>query len=85
MLKLSGVGQRKDGRSFQLIVLGLSHENLKRLKQDKPIIVRGEEVGLPEAEILIFSGRTEAAMMRELESLVGPNTTVRMDKRTTDA
>ena len=67
-----------DGRT--LVLLGLTDENLKRLKQGQPIdidtsvlqVAPGETVG----HICIFYGKDEASIGRELESLIGPQTIV---------
>lgn len=72
-----------DGR--ELLILGLSHENLTRLKSEKPIAFRGDTVGLPGIEILIFAGETEQSMARDMAEFVGPNTRVSISKRVTDA
>lgn len=48
-----------------LYVLGLSHENLKRLKEDQPIKVNLADLG-GTGEVLIFAGATEESMIREL-------------------
>jgi hypothetical protein len=73
MLKMSGGGMR-DGKPVRLVVLGLSHENLRRLKAGNPIRFDGEDVGLADAEVLIFSGLDERTMAREVADLVGPQT-----------
>jgi hypothetical protein len=84
MLKAHAGGE-KDGKPFQLVILGLSHMNLERLKEGRPIDIDGTEVGLPEGtRILIFAGATEQAMARELADLVGSETRVRIDPRLRD-
>jgi len=49
-----------------LIVLGLSAENLRRLALDQPISFDGEVLGLPGCWFLIFSEVDEMAMERKL-------------------
>ena len=44
-----------------IIGLGLSHKNLKKLKQGQPILIDLVELGLV-GNILIFSGSTEKEM-----------------------
>ena len=68
-----------------LLILGLSHMNLERLKAEQPIAFRGETVGLPGIEILIFAGETEQSMARDMAEFVGPNTCASISKRVTDA
>jgi len=85
MLKMVGAGKRPGGQTIKVVVLGLSRVNVERLQAGQPIIVRGDEIGLDEADIVLFAGETEASMAREMEELVGPATRVKMDPRTTDA
>lgn len=75
--------QLSDGR--ELLILGLSHLNLERLKAEQPIAFRGDTVGLPGIEILIFAGETEQSMARDMAEFVGPNTRVSISNRVTDA
>lgn len=84
MLKMAA-GGTKDGKPRHLVVLGLSHINLARLKAGQAIAVDGVEVGLPSTEIMIFAGETEQSMVREVEALIGPQTRVRIDPRLHDA
>jgi hypothetical protein len=72
-------------RKITLVMLGLSHNNLDNLKAGKPITVKGEDVNLPGAEILIFAGKDERTMQRELQELIGPKTQVHIDPRLADA
>ena len=60
----------------ELIVLGLSDGNLKRLREGKPIHIHGAEWGQP-FDIVIFWGKTEAVMAKMIEPYIGPNTVVR--------
>jgi hypothetical protein len=83
MLKLAGKGMR-DGKPVRLVVLGLSHQNLKRLKAGQPIQFKGEDVEIEGIDFLIYSGQTEQTMARELADLVGPRTQTRIDPRFKD-
>ena len=49
---------------------GLSAENIKRLKQGKPIAFSLHELGT-EGHILIYYGATEQSMTQELLRIVG--------------
>lgn len=60
-----------DGR--KLIGLGISAENVKLLKQGRPILVRGAEMDL-ECDITIFYGETEEDMKKDIISFIGPET-----------
>ena len=44
------------------VILGLSHENLKRLKKGNPIKLNLSEMGFDDQEIIIMSGATEQSM-----------------------
>jgi hypothetical protein len=86
MLKMGGDGVRKEtGRPVKLVVLGLSHRNLERLKAGEPIMFKGEDVAVADVDFIIFSGETEASMAREMADLIGPGTRTKIDPRTTDA
>lgn len=67
MLKGKGTN---NGR--EVLIFGLSFENLKRLKEDKPIMVYREEMGIV-YDIIIFAGETEAQMAKAVQN---PNTIV---------
>ena len=47
-----------------LVLLGIDAENVKRLKAGKPILVKGESIGL-EADIWIAYGDTLAAICKK--------------------
>lgn len=76
MVKAMAIGT--DGRA--VIVLGVSEENIKRIKQGDPIyfdpaalrIVPGTAIG----GITLFYGSTDAELTRTLRTLIGPQTDV---------
>jgi len=60
-----------------VIGLGLSHVNLKRLKEGQPIVFDLKELGLTlNAEVFVFAGKTEASMQKDLGQYIGPETVV---------
>ena len=65
----------------RLIGLGISDENIARLRQGKPIFVAGSSVGVPEVEIIICWGATEYELTEQLASLIGPETDIRAIRR----
>lgn len=81
MLKMVAHNPRT-GRS--VLICGLSHINLDRLKQGQPIKIDGAAIELP-IDLVIFAGETEQSMARELAEFVGQNTRVNIDKKVTDA
>lgn len=63
MFKAKGQNRRTGD---PLVILGLSHENLRRLKAGQPIVLNLAELELPATEIMIFSGKTEDGMRAQL-------------------
>ncbi len=64
-----------------LIVLGLSDENLERLKKDQPIKFNLKELGLQDMDILIFNGKTEDEMYKQMKDAIDPLNTIFKDYR----
>jgi hypothetical protein len=76
-----GRGDSKDG---ELLILGLSRENVKRLQEGKPMslsrAIHGD--GIPEGwHILIMFGETEQDMQRELNFAITAETKIHRDPR----
>jgi hypothetical protein len=81
MLKMFAKGTQ-DGKPLRIVVLGLSHKNLDKLREGKPIKFNGATVRLDDdIEFLIFGGETEQTMQREFERLIGPDTEVYIDPK----
>jgi len=63
-------------RKGNLIILGLSDENMKRLKDDQPIKFKLSELKLPDNydnyEVMIYNGRTEETMAATLNQMAQP-------------
>jgi hypothetical protein len=72
MIKMGGRG---NGR--EVILLGLSEGNLMGLREKKPIVVHGEEIGWGARDIIICWGETEDSLAKELRGLIDERTTVR--------
>jgi hypothetical protein len=74
VIKFIAVGD--NGRTA--VGLGLSYENLRRLKDDQPIRVDLTKLGIvgPPHEVVIFAGETEASMTNQLarSGAIGPDT-----------
>lgn len=66
---IKGKGDR-GGR--QTIILGLSFENLNRLKKDKPIVIWREEMGI-DHDIIIFAEKDEEALIK---AVANPETVI---------
>ena len=61
MLKMRG----RDRSGHPVIILGLSDQNLHRLRRGEPISFSLTELGFKGGSVVIFSGATEADMARE--------------------
>lgn len=73
MIKFSATD--KDGK--KLLGLGLVEGNLNRLKEGKPIKIDGETVGLDNLDILIFYGKTEESLAKQLAPFITAQTEVK--------
>jgi len=79
---LKAVLKGQEGKPPRTVLLGLSYENLDRLKKGMPIRFDSGEIGLtPGTEFLIFAGRTEQSMAADLEEMIGPHTEVRISPK----
>lgn len=70
-------------RKDNLVVLGLSHANLDRLRADGlsgGIKISGADLGIP-IDIMITAAETEVKMLEAFTSGIGPDTKVSIDKR----
>jgi len=73
MLKMIAAATRQgSARPVQVVMLGLSHLNLDRLKAGEPITFPGEHINLPNTDFIIFAGETEASMQHEVQELLKP-------------
>lgn len=66
----------KGDRGRRVVGLGLSRENVKRLKAGDPIHIHLNDLGFPNMECLIFYGETEEKMFETYKDLIGPDTQV---------
>lgn len=69
-----------------MIFLGLSDENIKRLKQDQPIKFNLKDLGLQDMEVVIFNGKSEFEMKQMMfkAGLINPNKTIIKDDSAKD-
>lgn len=77
MIKATATGQ--DGRS--VLVIGLSFGNLTKFRAepgDTHIKIDGRAMGLP-MDVLIFSGKSDAALGHFMTQFIGPDTKVHID------
>jgi hypothetical protein len=61
-----------DKGDSKMLVLGLSDENIKRLRQDQAIHFDCKELGIKGIEVFIFTGETEEKMQKQLEEFIRP-------------
>jgi translation initiation factor 2 alpha subunit (eIF-2alpha) len=64
-----------------MIILGLSDENIERLKKDQPIKFNLQELGLPDYDVFIFTAKDEQAMYQMMKQSINPVTTIIKDSR----
>lgn len=55
-----------------MLILGLSNQNLERLGNDEPIKFNMAELGFPDIDVLIFSGKDELTMQGMLKQSIHP-------------
>src|SRR4029077_9851084 len=66
-----------------LLIIGLSFSNLDKFKAepgDTFIKIDGKIMDLP-VDVLLFSGETEAHLVRLMRDTIGPNTVVHVDPK----
>lgn len=51
----------------KMVMLGLTDENMRRLANDEPIKLNLNALGLPDQEILIFTGKDEDSMIKQFK------------------
>lgn len=65
------------GTGEQVVLLGLSAENMTRLMADEPIPIDLADLGLPRQRIFIIGGPTEEAITESLRAYISPDTEFR--------
>jgi hypothetical protein len=74
-----------DGKPVELMLIGLSHQNLKKLKEGHPIRCKASDFGCSgDIDILIYSGKDEREMAREMAEFIGKDTDISIDPRLRD-
>ena len=63
------------------LVLGLSDENLERLKKDQPIKFNLNELGMGDIEVFIFNGKDEQTMQKMMKDSIHPYKTIIKNSR----
>lgn len=64
----------------RIILLGLEEMNIVRLREDRTIIVKAEEIGMAGFEIAIILRQDMAALEKELSEFIGPDTFITDDR-----
>jgi hypothetical protein len=70
MLKWTGLRQ-----GVPIIGLGLEEENLKRLREDMPIHIKGKDMGIA-FDIVIYYGKGLEDLMEMTKAGIGPDTII---------
>jgi hypothetical protein len=53
-------------KNRKLLLIGLSDETMRRLREDMPIHFKGEQLGLDDLDVAIVAGRDEASITKQL-------------------
>lgn len=72
MVKFKASG--KNGRP--LFGLGLTEQNLARLVAGDPIHIHGEQMGFGAQDLMIFFGKDEETIQKDLAEFIGADTDV---------
>lgn len=64
------------GLKGNMIFIGLSDENLERLKKDQPIKFNLQDIGLPDYDVFIFNGKDEQTMFEMVKDAIDPLKTI---------
>lgn len=67
-----------------LLVFGLSDENMNRLKNGEPIKFNLQELGMDDIDVFIFNGKDEQAMYEIMKSQINPIKTILKSSRSQD-
>lgn len=67
-----------------LMIIGLSDENLKRLKEDKPIKFNMKVLGFPDIDVIIFNGKDEQTMVKIFKDQIDLLKTIIIDDNATN-
>ncbi len=68
-------GEMMKLKKGNLVVLGLSDENMKRLSKGEPIKFNLQSLEMPNIDIFIFNGRTEESMFEMVDQFIDINKT----------
>jgi hypothetical protein len=72
----------RDKEDREHLCVGISAENVKRLKDGKPLCVNVAEMGLAvNGSIVVFYGDTEQTLYESIKEFIGPDTKVNIDPR----
>jgi len=71
----------KNKDSDNILLLGISEENVNRLKEGKPIHIKGDELGI-DNDVLIVYGETEEDLYKDLRPYIVPETRVHSKPQT---
>lgn len=58
------------------VILGLSDENLNRLKNNQPIKFNLKDLGLQDLNVIIFNAKDESTMIDIMYNHIGPTTKI---------
>jgi hypothetical protein len=68
----------------EMLILGLSEQNIKKLQEGKPMYLtrKTHGDGIPQGwRIMIFTGKDENKMTEMVKPFLGPDTEIKIDPR----
>jgi len=75
MIKFSAEGTDETGNPVQIVGLGVSEDNIQELREGRPIGVKARELGIDfPIEFLLFYGKTEEEMEKDLAAFINIKT-----------
>lgn len=66
-------------RKGNLMVIGLSDENMRRIKENQLVKFNMKVLGFPDIEVYIFNGKDEQTMAKMFKDQIDPTKTVIID------
>ncbi len=67
-----------------LVGLGITKANVDQLKLGRPIVVKGNSMGIKNQDIMIFYGETLESLQEQLKPFIGDGTKIEYDPKLAD-
>lgn len=63
---LAVLGGHREGLQIDTLIIGLTDENLRRLREGIPVHIDGRSIDQPRRDIVVMTGRDEAAIEKDI-------------------